>query len=196
MRTAWLLTGSSDAARELVQASLVKTYASWSKVRPQTALAFTRRVLVNHKVDVWRARSREVLDDASDRPARGGLGASDDRDEIVRLLARLPEQQRKVVVLRYYADLSEQATAEALGVSVGTVKSTASRALATLRAHAVASSASSDDHPSEGRVAVVADRGPERRDIDHAADKRTTGPCGTDPRSTDPRSTEPERSAR
>ncbi|MEO3938280.1 SigE family RNA polymerase sigma factor [Dermatophilaceae bacterium Soc4.6] len=133
MRTAWLLTGSSDAARELVQASLVKTYASWSKVRPETALAFTRRVLVNHKVDVWRARSREVLGDTGDRPAPGGGGVSDDRDEIVRLLARLPEQQRKVVVLRYYADLSEQATADALGVSLGTVKSTASRALATLR---------------------------------------------------------------
>ncbi|GAA1886744.1 sigma-70 family RNA polymerase sigma factor [Lapillicoccus jejuensis] len=57
----------------------------------------------------------------------------DDRDEIVRLLATLPEQQRKVVVLRYYADLSEQQVADALGVSVGTVKSTASRALATLR---------------------------------------------------------------
>ena len=118
MRTAWLLTGSTDAARELVQASLVKTYASWSKVRPETALAFTRRVLVNHKVDVRRARSREVLGDAVDRPAAGspgGSGVSDDRDQVVRLLARLPEQQRKVVVLRYYADLSEAATAEALG---------------------------------------------------------------------------------
>ncbi|MDQ2755778.1 MAG: SigE family RNA polymerase sigma factor [Actinomycetota bacterium] len=148
MRTAWLLTGSSDAARELVQASLVKTYASWSTVRPESALAFTRRVLVNHKVDVWRARSREVLGDNIDRPAVGGSGASDDRDQIVRLLARLPEQQRKVVVLRYYADLSEQATAEALGVCVGTVKSTASRALATLRG-LVATPLPSPDHTAE-----------------------------------------------
>ena len=51
----------------------------------------------------------------------------------MRLLATLPEQQRKVVVLRYYADLSEQATADALNISVGSVKSAASRGLATLR---------------------------------------------------------------
>ncbi|MEO7059682.1 MAG: SigE family RNA polymerase sigma factor [Lapillicoccus sp.] len=137
MRTAWLLTGSSDTARELVQAALVKTYVSWSKVRPETALAFARRVLVNHKVDVWRSRSREVLTDTVDRPvATGSSGdrdTSDDRDQIVRLLARLPEQQRKAVVLRFYADLSERDTAEALGVSVGTVKAATSRGLATLR---------------------------------------------------------------
>lgn len=145
MRTAWLLTGSTDAARELVQAALVKTYVSWAKVRPETALAFARRVLVNHKVDVWRARSREVLTDTLDGPVVA-TGSSDDRDQVVRLLQLLPEQQRKVVVLRYYADLSEQATAEALGVSVGTVKSTASRALATLRELA---STPSPDHASE-----------------------------------------------
>ncbi|WP_295695981.1 SigE family RNA polymerase sigma factor [Lapillicoccus sp.] len=137
MRTAWLLTGSTEAARELVQVALVKTYVSWAKVRPETALAFARRVLVNHKVDVWRSRSREVLTDTLDRPvAAGGTtgsGASDDRDEIVRLLARLPEQQRKTVVLRFYADLSERDTADALGVSVGTVKAATSRGLATLR---------------------------------------------------------------
>ena len=144
MRTAWLLTGSAEAARELVQAALVKTYVSWAKVRPETALAFARRVLVNHKVDVWRSRSREVLTDTVERPvAAGGTsdrqavherqGTSDDRDQIVRLLARLPEQQRKAVVLRFYADLSERDTAEALGVSLGTVKAATSRGLATLR---------------------------------------------------------------
>ena len=51
---------------------------------------------------------------------------------------RLPEQQRKIVVLRYYADQSEVAVAEALGISVGSVKSAASRGLAALRQHAEA----------------------------------------------------------
>ena len=60
------------------------------------------------------------------------------RDDLVRRLARLPEQQRKVVVLRYYADQSEASVAEALGISVGTVKSTAFRGLAALRQHAEA----------------------------------------------------------
>ena len=60
------------------------------------------------------------------------------------MLARLPEQQRRVVVLRYYVDLSEQAVADLLNLSVGTVKSTASRGLAALRAEL--------PPPSEGGV--------------------------------------------
>ena len=58
----------------------------------------------------------------------------DDRDQLVRMLARLPDQQRRVIVLRYFEDLSEAAVARCLGISVGTVKSAASRGLAALRA--------------------------------------------------------------
>jgi RNA polymerase sigma-70 factor (sigma-E family) len=134
MRTAWLLTGSTDAARELVQASLVKTYAAWPRVRPDEALAYTRRVLVNHNTDSWRRRRGEQLvAEPPERSHHDGSGA-EHRDEVVRLLATLPPQQRRVVVLRYYSDLSEQATADALGISVGAVKSAASRGLASLRA--------------------------------------------------------------
>jgi RNA polymerase sigma factor (sigma-70 family) len=57
-----------------------------------------------------------------------------DRDLLWRALGRLPARQRAVLVLRYFEDLSEHQVAEALGVSVGTVKSQASRALAHLRA--------------------------------------------------------------
>jgi RNA polymerase sigma factor (sigma-70 family) len=66
------------------------------------------------------------------------VATSDHRDDLVRRLSRLPEQQRKIVVLRYYADQSEAAVAEALGISVGSVKSAASRGLAALRQHAKA----------------------------------------------------------
>lgn len=133
MRTAWLLTGSTEAARELVQASLVKTYAAWHRVRADEALAYTRRVLVNHNTDTWRRRRGEhLVADAPERPHHDHRSA-DHRDEVVRLLATLPAQQRRVVVLRYYSDLSEQATAEVLGISVGAVKSAASRGLASLR---------------------------------------------------------------
>ena len=58
---------------------------------------------------------------------------SEDRDLVVRLLAGLPDQQRRVVVLRYYTDLSEQAVADLLDISLGSVKSAASRGLAALR---------------------------------------------------------------
>lgn len=66
------------------------------------------------------------------------MDTTDQRDDLVRRLTRLPEQQRKVVVLRYYADQSEASVAEALGISVGAVKSAASRGLAALRRHAEA----------------------------------------------------------
>jgi DNA-directed RNA polymerase specialized sigma24 family protein len=66
------------------------------------------------------------------------MATTDDRDDLMRRLSLLPRQQRTVIVLRYYTDQSEAAVAEALGISVGSVKSAASRGLATLRFHAEA----------------------------------------------------------
>ncbi|GAA1886763.1 SigE family RNA polymerase sigma factor [Lapillicoccus jejuensis] len=136
LRTAWLLTGDGQAAAELVQAALVKTYVAWPKVRQGTALAYTRRVMANHHVDAWRSTRREVLADEVPEGPVGPApsGASyDDRDEIRRWLATLPEAQRRVVVLRHWCDLSEKETAETLGISLGAVKSLGSRGLAALR---------------------------------------------------------------
>lgn len=132
LRTAWLLTGSAERSQELVQAALVKTYAAWPSVRRDSALAFARRVLVNQKTDTWRKTSREVVGGVPERSV-GPDASVEHRDQILRLLDLLPAQQRRVVVLRYYQDLSEQQTAEMLGVSVGSVKSAASRGLSTLR---------------------------------------------------------------
>ena len=75
----------------------------------------------------------------SQSPARDSATATtDDREDLVRRLSRLPEQERKIVVLRCYADQSEASVAEALGISLGTVKSAASRGLVALRQHAEA----------------------------------------------------------
>ena len=133
LRTAWLLTGDHHAAHDLVQAALVRTYVAWPRVRPETALAYARRILVNERTDRWRRTGAELAVATPPESAATPGSATEDRDVVVRLLATLPEQQRKVVVLRYYADLSEQATAEILNISVGAVKSAASRGLATLR---------------------------------------------------------------
>lgn len=134
LRTAWLLTGDHHAAHDLVQAALVKTYLAWPRVRPEGALAYARRVLVNERTDSWRRHRKEVaVAETPDLPPDDGADPVGDRDLVVRLLARLPEQQRRVVVLRYYVDLSEQAVADLLGISVGSVKSAASRGLASLR---------------------------------------------------------------
>ncbi len=133
LRTAWLLTGNHDAAHDLVQAALVRTYVAWPRVRPETALAYARRILVNERTDRWRRNGAELAVPTPPDSAATPGSATEDRDVVVRLLATLPEQQRKIVVLRYYADLSEQATADALNISVGSVKSAASRGLAALR---------------------------------------------------------------
>ncbi len=134
LRTAWLLSGNHHAAHELVQAALVKTYVAWPRVRPEGALAYARKILVNERTDTWRRRRGELV--VADVPERAVPEAttSEDRDLVVRLLAALPDQQRRVVVLRYYTDLPEQAVADLLDISLGSVKSAASRGLATLRA--------------------------------------------------------------
>jgi RNA polymerase sigma-70 factor (sigma-E family) len=149
LRTAWFLTGDTDRAQELTQAALVKTYLVWHKIDRENPLAYARRCLVNHKIDVWRATRHEVVADltssgfelvSGSRPQLNdnAVETTDHRDDLVRRLSRLPEQQRKIVVLRYYADQSEAAVADALGISIGTVKSAASRGLAALRQHAEA----------------------------------------------------------
>ena len=133
MRTAYLLTGDREVAADLVQEALVRTYLAWRRVRPGEATAYARRVLVNLNIDRWRRRVPvpSELPDRAD-PA-DPLGRSDDRDEVVRLLATLPSQQRRVIVLRYFEDLTEADTAHHLGISVGAVKSAASRGVAALR---------------------------------------------------------------
>ncbi|WP_146925089.1 SigE family RNA polymerase sigma factor [Cellulomonas xylanilytica] len=136
LKTAWLLVGDAHRAEELVQSALVRTYASWSRARADDPLAYTRRVLVNLRTDTWRRRRREVLSAPEHLPegsSSGALGPSDDRDQLVRALALLSPRQRRIVVLRHFLGLPEAEVAAELGVSVGTVKSTASRSLATLR---------------------------------------------------------------
>jgi len=136
-RTAWLLCGDTHQADELVQQALVRTYLSWSRARAGDPLAYARRTLANLRIDTWRRRRREGLTDPTDLPdhTTGDPAATRaDRDQLTRALAQLTTRQRRVVVLRHFLDLSEQQVADDLGISVGTVKSTASRALTQLRA--------------------------------------------------------------
>lgn len=133
-RTAWLLCGDERRAEELVQAALVRTYLAWGTARQREPLAYARRVLANLRIDGWRKHRREVLTGA---PPEQALAAEADRlaerDRLVRALGTLSPRQRRVVVLRHLVGLSEREVADDLGVSVGTVKSTASRGLAQLR---------------------------------------------------------------
>ena len=135
--TAYLLTGDRDAAADLVQEALIRTYLAWRKVRGGDATAYARRTLVNLNIDQWRRRTPTPSAHV-DRPDRRNPERTvDDRDELVRMLAGLPEQQRRVLVLRYFNDLPEAEVAGLLCISVGVVKSAASRGLASLRSHHV-----------------------------------------------------------
>ena len=132
LRTAYLLTGAPADAEDLLQSALLAVMARWSRVEQPEA--YLRRVMVNHLVSRWRRRRVvEVL--TAVLPDRAGPQEQPElRDEVWQALHRLPARMRAVLVLRYWEDLSEERTAEALGCSVGSVKSQASRGLVRLRA--------------------------------------------------------------
>jgi RNA polymerase sigma-70 factor (sigma-E family) len=137
LRTAYLLTGNRADAEDLLQTALAKTYLSWDRIRDREAVdGYVRRIMVNTQTSWWRRR--KVDERPTDRlPDRGG-GRDDTadlelHDALWTALSALPKRQRAMVVLRYYEDLSEAETAQVMGVSVGTVKSTTSRALSKLR---------------------------------------------------------------
>ncbi|WP_255347114.1 SigE family RNA polymerase sigma factor [Cellulomonas sp. KRMCY2] len=135
-RTAWLLCGDAHQADELVQQTLVRTYLAWSRARERDPLAYARRTLANLRIETWRRRRREVLMDPATVPENGEASGADlqaERDQLVRALAVLSPRQRRIVVLRHFEGLTEREVATDLGVSIGTVKSTASRSLARLR---------------------------------------------------------------
>jgi RNA polymerase sigma-70 factor (sigma-E family) len=141
LRTAYLLTGNRADAEDLTQTALAKTYLAWDRIRDRNALdGYVRRVMINTQTSWWRRRrhSAEFPTDAVPEPPAGRDATSDLvlHDALWKALAGLPPRQRAVVVLRYYADLTEAETADVLDVSVGTVKSTTARALAKLRADA------------------------------------------------------------
>jgi RNA polymerase sigma-70 factor (sigma-E family) len=136
-RTAYLLVGDWALAEDLVQTALVKTYLAWRRLDGVAAIEpYARRVLVNTAIQWWRRRWRGERPTGllPERPVADGADQRAERDRVWQLIRELPPRQRAVVVLRFYEDLSEADTARLLNVSVGTVKSQTSRAMAALRA--------------------------------------------------------------
>ena len=137
LRAAVVLAGDRVEAEDLLQAALAKTYLAWDRISDRAALdGYVRRAMVNTQISWWRRRKLEIYptDELPDLPVDDDHpGRSELRDALGRALERLPKRQRLAVIMRYYDDMSETEIAEALGVSVGTVKSTVSRAVAKLR---------------------------------------------------------------
>ncbi len=138
VRTAFLLTGDRGRAEDLVQQVLVKVHRRWGHIaRVESPYAYTRAALANESASWWRRRRvAETLGELpihADRDPTDAYAAVDTRDEVARAVLELPPRMRAVVVLRYFEDLSEADTAQALAMSVGSVKSQASRGLERLR---------------------------------------------------------------
>ncbi|SEG77016.1 RNA polymerase sigma-70 factor, sigma-E family [Thermomonospora echinospora] len=136
LRSAMQLTGDRTEAEDLLQVALAKTYLAWDRINDRSAVdGYVRRAMVNTQISWWRRRKLDIYptDVLPDQPVDDHTRRSEMRDALSRALDRLPKRQRLAVMLRYYEDMSEAEIAEVLGVSVGTVKSTVSRAMAKLR---------------------------------------------------------------
>ena len=130
-RVAFRLLGDRAEAQDVAQEALARTYVRWRTVEPY-AVPFACRVATNVAIDRLRRGRRLSGDDVPERAAADAY--CDERVDLQRALRSLPRRQRDVVALRYLADQSEESVAAALGVSVGSVKTHASRGLAALRA--------------------------------------------------------------
>jgi RNA polymerase sigma-70 factor (sigma-E family) len=133
--TAYLVTADRGIAEDCVQDALVRLHRRWRWVRREGRVAYANRAVINSALS-WRRRRRIVEVPLSTEDHAPMLQAHDPPGFDPRLLAALwslPPRARATVVLRFVEDRSEAETAEILGCSVGTVKSSASRGLARLR---------------------------------------------------------------
>ena len=138
VRLAYLLCGDPYRAEDAVADAFVKMYRQWRLGRIIQPRAYLRRAVVNEVNSRFRRlaleRRHAAVRSGDDRGARASDEQAADADEMITALAKLPARQRTAIVLRYYLDLSEQDAAAAMGVSVGTVKSSVSRGLDRMRA--------------------------------------------------------------
>lgn len=138
VRLSTFLVGQQAVAEEVVQDAFVAMHGKWGRLRePEKAAAYLRQAVVNRSRSALRRRGVEdrhrYVHDSSGPSAEHTALWSLDRVALISALRALPHRQREVLVLRYYADLSEADIAATLGISQGAVKSHASRGIAALR---------------------------------------------------------------
>jgi RNA polymerase sigma-70 factor (sigma-E family) len=143
LRYAVMLTGDPHTAQDLVQETMIRAQLKWRRVAASsTPERYVKRMLTNAYIDMHRGswlrrvvlRGEPIETVSADNVAEHAASAAE-RDQMWLWLGRLPRRQRAALVLRYYEGLSDTEIAEVLGCAVGTVRSSISRALATLRVH-------------------------------------------------------------
>ncbi len=134
LRLAFLLTGDQAAAEDLVQQAFVRVWPRWSRiVRGGEPDVYVRKVMLNARRSGWARRWNGEVATGALPEVVAPTEPVETRLVVLQALGQLPPRQRAVLVLRFFDDLTEAQTAEVLGIAVGTVKSQASKALATLR---------------------------------------------------------------
>jgi RNA polymerase sigma-70 factor (sigma-E family) len=135
--TAYHLTGDRFEAEDLLQSALFSTYRAWDRISDKAALGgYLRRTMTNLHISAWRRRklneypTEELPETVGDQDAMRGTEL---RTVLWQALARLPELQRTMLVLRYYEGRTDPEIADILDISVGTVKSSIWRSLRRLR---------------------------------------------------------------
>lgn len=133
-RLAYAMCGDWHEAEDIVQATFIRLYRHWRKVRHESVDAYTRRILTNVFLSGKRKHRRE--DTTASPPDREAPRERDsaDRLDIAAALAELTPRQRAMVVLRFMEDMSITDVAVVLGVAEGTVKSQTARGIQSLRA--------------------------------------------------------------
>jgi len=150
-RTAYLMVGDHQLAQDLLQEALVKTLIAWPRLRNHHNVeAYTRRIIVTTSISWRRRRSFHerptgVLPERVE-PDRAETVVT--HDAVIAALLSVPPRQRAAIVLRYYEDLTEAQTAEAMGCAVGTVKSQVAAGLAKLRGRLAIEEAIEDKEPT------------------------------------------------
>ena len=137
-RLAYLLTGDRALAEDLVQEAFVRVIGRFRHLRvPDAFEAYLRRTIVNlHTSQLRRRRlERTYLEREGRAPTDTEMPDVGAREDLWRAVLALPRRQRAAIVLRFYEDLSERETADALGCSPAAAKSLVARAMQTLRAH-------------------------------------------------------------
>jgi len=148
------LTGSRDAADDLVADAIVRTLPKWRAGNVTDPVAYIRKVLVNQAARRWRRRavSRRLDHHAHDwqRPSTDATATVDDRYSTLSAVLALPVRRRAIVLMRFYDDLPVAEIARQLDIREGTVKSQLSRVLDQLRPQ-LQQSGEQPDRPGEGR---------------------------------------------
>ncbi|GAA3591418.1 SigE family RNA polymerase sigma factor [Nonomuraea rosea] len=134
LRYGYVLAGNPHDAADLVQEALLKMRAAWPRLRrKENPESYARTTMARLHIAAWRLRRREQLAwDLPELEHHDRLPGGDEQ-RMWQALAGLPRKQRAVLVLRYYEQLGDAEIAAVLGISRGTVRSQAARALDKLR---------------------------------------------------------------